>query len=204
MKNIFENKRFKWGVVLFFIFSFQVTGILIGMLDVIPSGVHYQVIIIVGVNFIALIVLISVTFSICNDSDKKKRYLKCFFVSLITVIWCGFILAISLLLYSKDSFVAGRSLITTLDYKKYNKMIFIYEYDGVPDGFEKSFLMVKDGWLPIMKYLVSVPVRIGNIQKKSNIVEFHLNGYPNIDNDDILFFDLTNGNYWIDKMKSVK
>jgi hypothetical protein len=67
-------------------------------------------------------------------------------------------------LRSGDDFgLVSRRLVQSVDLTDARGELYVYEYEGVPDGFEQTVVMFREGKLPVMRPLVATPYRIKDL-----------------------------------------
>jgi hypothetical protein len=82
---------------------------------------------------------------------------------------------LALFLRSTDDFgLRSRRLVQSVDLSDPQGELYVYEYEGVPDGFEETVVMVREGSLPVMRPLVATRYRVGSIVQEGAVLRMRL------------------------------
>jgi hypothetical protein len=82
-------------------------------------------------------------------------------------------------LRSGDDFgLASRRLVQSVDLTNARGELYVYEYEGVPDGFEQTVVMFRKGRLPVMRPLVAIPYRIEDLVQEGESLRIKLAEAP--------------------------
>jgi hypothetical protein len=78
-------------------------------------------------------------------------------------------------LRSGDDFgLVSRRLVQSVDLTDAGGQLYVYEYEGVPDGFEQTVVMFREGRLPVMRPLVATPYRIADLVQEGDSLRIRL------------------------------
>jgi hypothetical protein len=81
------------------------------------------------------------------------------------------------LLRSEGDFgLMSRRLVQSVELEGARGELYVYEYEGVPDGFEESVVMLRDGLLPVMRPLVATHYRVGNLVQEGELLRIEPEG----------------------------
>lgn len=84
---------------------------------------------------------------------------------------------LTLFLRSTDDFgLRSRRLVQSVDLSGARGEIYVYEYEGVPDGFEETVVMLRAGSLPVMRPLVATQHRVERIVQEGEVLSMNLDG----------------------------
>jgi hypothetical protein len=82
---------------------------------------------------------------------------------------------LTLSLRSTDEFgLRSRRLVQSMDLSDEQGELYVYEYEGVPDGFEETVVMMREGSLPVMRPLVATRYRVGSIVQEGAVLRMRL------------------------------
>jgi hypothetical protein len=84
-----------------------------------------------------------------------------------------------LYLRATDDFgLRSRRLVQSVDLSGARGELYVYEYEGVPDGFEGTVVMLRAGRLPVMRPLAKTRHRVAGIAEEGEILRMNLRGAP--------------------------
>ena len=94
-------------------------------------------------------------------------------LSLFPVGW------LALFLRSSDDWgVRSRTLVQSMTLSDARGEVYVYEYEGVPNGFEETVVMLRAGSLPVMSPLVTARQRIGRLEQDGGRLRLFIDGPP--------------------------
>jgi hypothetical protein len=70
----------------------------------------------------------------------------------------------------------SRRLVQSVDLEGVRGELYVYEYEGVPDGFEETVVMIRDGLLPVMRPLVATHYRVGSLVQEGDLLRIRPEG----------------------------
>lgn len=84
---------------------------------------------------------------------------------------------LAIFLRTTDDFgLRSRRLVQAMELNNGSRELYVYEYEGVPDGFEGTVLMVRDGILPVMRHMVETRYHLAGIQQEGEFIRIDLKG----------------------------
>ncbi len=163
--------------ILIVVVILQILSAIIGSLDVVPSFLIIKYLVISIANFAAIFILGIIAYSAIGKRNisKLKRILLVIISGLL--IFLG--LVINLFFFEDDSrsgFINlyGRELKKQIDYPEYNKKIYIYDWGGIPDGYESTEIKIQVGISPFAHTLAKIKTEIEQVRQNKEILEFNV------------------------------
>lgn len=104
---------------------------------------------------------------------NTRRFLAGALACMLLVVGGGLVLFLG----SADDFgLLSRRLVQSMNLSGPQGEIYVYEYEGVPDGFEESVVMIRTGVLPLMDPLLRTRFHIESIVQKGERLYLNLDG----------------------------
>ena len=108
-----------------------------------------------------------------KEEDVTRRVPLLLVLSLFPVGW------LALFLRSSDDWgVRSRTLVQSMTLSDARGEVYVYEYEGVPNGFEETVVMLRAGSLPVMSPLVTARQRIGRLEQDGGRLRLFIDGPP--------------------------
>ncbi|RKH67612.1 hypothetical protein D7V93_02785 [Corallococcus llansteffanensis] len=157
-------------LALFGVLLCQVLAAGLSALDVVPSWQSTRVGLVLGLVVLSWVLALAVRVPWARQTWSKVLLRLMLAALLLAGGWFSTFSALT----AEGFAVGGRELVRTTMLGASAGELYTYEYSGVPDGFEGSALMVRQGWLPVMRRLLTTPSRIQDVQQVGDTLRVEL------------------------------